>query len=112
MRAVSNELRQVFRAYTKQLRGEYAKAKKGEQFRQNRAKGFERVEISDEAKALAAANQTEAKSGGEKAQKSAEREQDEKKAKEKSKGKSTQDASSSGQEQPLEEMDATDQEQQ
>ncbi|MCP4601894.1 MAG: hypothetical protein GY847_15505 [Proteobacteria bacterium] len=58
MRVVSSELRQVFRAYTKQLRGEYAKAKKDETAKQTRAKGFERVEISDEAKALAASRQS------------------------------------------------------
>ncbi len=55
MRIVSNELRQVFRAYTKQLRGEYTKARKGEATKPTRAWGFERVEISEEAKALAAA---------------------------------------------------------
>ncbi|MCP4678612.1 MAG: hypothetical protein GY854_24490 [Deltaproteobacteria bacterium] len=45
----------MFRAYTKQLRGEYVKARKGEQAKQAPARGFERVEISEEAKALAAA---------------------------------------------------------
>ena len=52
MRIVSTELRQVFRAYTKQLRGEYERAgsTKG---RESVAKGFERVDISPEAKALA-----------------------------------------------------------
>ncbi len=58
LRVASSELRQVFRAYTKQLRGEYAKASKGESVRQTRARGFERVEISEEAKALAASGMT------------------------------------------------------
>ena len=60
MRIVSTELRQVFRAYTKQLRGQYAKASKGEGVRESRARGFERVDISAEAKALAAAGQNPA----------------------------------------------------
>jgi hypothetical protein len=52
MRIVSTELRQVFRAYTKQLRGEYERAGTS-QGRESVAKGFERVDISPEAKLLA-----------------------------------------------------------
>lgn len=52
MRIVSTELRQVFRAYTNQLRGEYERAG-ASQGRESVAKGFERVDISPEAKMLA-----------------------------------------------------------
>lgn len=52
MRIVSTELRQVFRAYTKQLRGEYERAGES-RGRESVAKGFERVDISPEAKILA-----------------------------------------------------------
>ncbi len=55
VRLVSNELRQIFRAYTKQLRGEYTKASKGETQKESLARGYEQVDISDEARALAAA---------------------------------------------------------
>ena len=54
MTIVSSELRQVFKAYTRQLRGQYAKTS-NVQHRETRAPGFERVQISDEARALAAA---------------------------------------------------------
>lgn len=58
MRIISNEIQQVFKAYAKQLRVEHSKGRPG-QLRDTRAKGFEKVEISDEAKTLAA-NLTEA----------------------------------------------------
>ncbi len=58
MRAVSNELRQVFRAYTKQLRSD-VKAERGDKYRPQRIRGFEKVEISEEAKALSAAANSE-----------------------------------------------------
>ena len=61
MAIVSTELRQVFRAYTKQLSGEYARAKSSEQATETRARGFERVEISQEARALAAAGLSQPK---------------------------------------------------
>ena len=53
MRIISNEIQQVFKAYAKQLRVEHAKGRPG-QNRDTRAKGFEKVEISDEARTLAA----------------------------------------------------------
>jgi hypothetical protein len=52
MKIVSTELSQVFRAYTRQLRGEYDRAR-STRGRESVAAGFERVDISDEAKALA-----------------------------------------------------------
>lgn len=52
MKVVSTELRQVFRAYTKQLRGEYDQSRSSAG-RESVAKGFERVDISPEARALA-----------------------------------------------------------
>ena len=61
MTIVSTELRQVFRAYTKQLRGQYAKTIANERSQETRARGFERVEISHEARALAAAGLAEMK---------------------------------------------------
>lgn len=53
MRIISNEIQQVFKAYAKQLRVEHSKGRPG-QLRDTRAKGFEKVEISEEAKTLAA----------------------------------------------------------
>ena len=53
MKILSSEVQQVFRAYAKQLRTDYTKGR-NEQVRETRAKGFEKVEISDEARALAA----------------------------------------------------------
>jgi len=58
---VSTELRQVFRAYTKQLRQAPAKEGKGGTESIMRRKGFEQVELSEEARQLAAsAQETEA----------------------------------------------------
>jgi hypothetical protein len=53
MAIVSTELREIFRAYTRQLSGEYAKARSNGQATETRARGFERVDISVEARALA-----------------------------------------------------------
>ena len=53
MRIISNEIQQVFKAYAKQLRVDHAKGKV-DQIRDTRAKGFEKVEISEEARTLAA----------------------------------------------------------
>lgn len=108
MRVVSNELRQVFRAYTKQLRGEYSEAKRGEQHRHSRAKGYEKVDISEEAKALAAAKQMS--SNGE-SREVEEREREEKKTKEKNKDRTDSNALSDGEEAP-DGTKATDQEKQ
>ena len=58
MRIVSTELRQVFRAYTKQLRGEYDRAKSSVG-RESVAKGFEKVDISPEAQAALARSLSE-----------------------------------------------------
>ena len=59
MKIVSTELRQVFRAYTKQLRGEYDRVK-STVGRESVAKGFERVDISPEARAALARSLSEA----------------------------------------------------
>ncbi len=60
VRVPSTELRQVFRAYTKQLRAEHLQAKRSKASRPSRVRGLEKVSISDEAKKLAAAHLHEA----------------------------------------------------
>ena len=88
MRIVSTELRQVFRAYTKQLRGEYERAQSSVG-RESVAKGFERVDISAEAQAALArslsespspATEFEAKSASQDADETSEEENQEKSA--------------------------------
>ncbi len=53
MRIIPNEIQQVFKAYAKQLRVDHAKGNT-RTVRDTRAKGFEKVEISEEARTLAA----------------------------------------------------------
>lgn len=56
MKIVSTQVSPIFRAYTNQLRTEYARAGREGQFRQAPARGFETVTLSEEAKVLAALN--------------------------------------------------------
>ena len=65
MRVVSTELRQVFKAYTKQLR--HAPAKDGKERSSSvlYRKGYEKVELSDEARQLASESAEESGQGAE-----------------------------------------------
>ncbi len=54
MRINSNAMANVFKAYTRQLRSEYAKADRDGQLKNSPARGFEQVSLSKEAIALAA----------------------------------------------------------
>lgn len=57
MKVLSNGMTEIFRAYTRQLRNEYVKAGRESAIKQSPARGFEKVELSKEALALAASKE-------------------------------------------------------
>ncbi|MBN2716762.1 MAG: hypothetical protein JXX14_12995 [Deltaproteobacteria bacterium] len=60
LRVLSTELRQVFRAYTRQLKPTDSKDEKGSEAR-HMQKGFEQVSLSEQAMKLSSSGQNEQK---------------------------------------------------